>query len=212
MKFENYNEDQYDLLRELTNIAIGQTTAELGHLWNTRVEFSIPQVNMVTFNDMRGRLLELYASFSGVSVVKQVFEGLLEGEILLIFGEDGMSAVAKLKGQNDPLTLKEEQSLLRETTATITRSSLNGLIESFDGEISLRKLSIFCERKPFMNFLNDLFPRGKQENTQWKYSLLINVIFTASDDNFDCFILILLSEASVEKLRCELEQLIEEEY
>jgi len=42
LKFENYNEDQYDLLRELTNIAIGQATAELDHLWNTLVEFSIP--------------------------------------------------------------------------------------------------------------------------------------------------------------------------
>jgi chemotaxis protein CheC len=212
LKFENYNEDQYDLLRELTNIAIGQATAELDQLWNTRVEFSIPQVSMVAFNDMRGKLLEFYASFSGVSVVKQIFDGLLSGEILLIFGEEAMSAVSKLKGKNEALNLEEEQILLRDTSITIAGASLNGLIESFDGEISLGKLFFFCERQPFMNFLNDLFPRGRQESSQWKYSLLINVVFTASEDNFDCFILIFLSKASIEKLRRELDQLIEEEY
>jgi len=167
---------------------------------------------MVSFDDMRGTLLELYASFSGVSVVKQVFDGLLSGEILLIFGEEAMSAVAKLKDQNEPFNLEEEKMLLRETSATIAKATLNGLIESFDGEISLRELSIFCEHKPFMNFLNDLFPRGRQDTTPWKHSLLINVIFTASDDNFDCFIVIFLSEHSIEQLRRELDQLIEEEY
>jgi len=212
LKFENYNEDQYDLLRELTNIAIGQVTAELDQLWNTMVNFSIPQVSMISFEDMRGTLLELYASFSGVSVVKQVFDGLLSGEILLIFGEDAMSAVAKLKAQNESLSIEEERILLRETSATIANYSLKGLIESFDGKVSLRQLSIFCEHKPFMELLNDLFPRGTQDTTPWKHSLLINVIFTASSDNFDCFIVIFLSEDSIEKLRGELTKLIEEEY
>jgi len=208
---EDYNEDQYDLLRELTNIAIGQAAAELDSVWNTRVDFSIPKVKMVSFSDMRGKLLELYASFSGVSVVKQSFGGMLSGEILLIFGEEAMSTVAVVLGKEGELSVRREQTMLGETSQVIAGACLNSLIGSFEGEIHFIDLSIFCEHLPFMDLLNKLFPRGTLPKN-WKYSLLINVIFQAIEGNFDCFIVIFLSEPSIEELRCQLDKLIEEEY
>ncbi|MEK8015891.1 MAG: chemotaxis protein CheC [Candidatus Parabeggiatoa sp.] len=208
---KDYNEDQYDLLRELTNIAIGQAAAELDGMLNTTVDISIPKVSLVSFTDMRGKFLEIYASFSEVSVVKQTFEGLLNGEALLIFGEEAMSTVAVLLGEDVALSLEREQALLHETSHILANACLNGLAESLESEINITQSSLFCLQKPFMDFLNDLFPRGKRVSA-WKYSLLINVILKARTSNFDCFIVIFLSEPSIDKLRCQLDKLIEEEY
>ncbi len=208
---KDYNEDQYDLLRELTNIAVGQAAAELDGMLNTTVDISIPKVSMVPFTDIRGKLLELSASFSCVSVVKQAFDGLLSGEALLIFGEEAMPTIAALLGEEVALNPEREQTLFHETSHILANACLNGLAESLDGEINITQSSLFCLHKPFMDLLNDLFPRGKRAST-WKYSLLINVVLKARMGNFDCFIVMFLSEPSIDELRGQLDKLIEQEY
>lgn len=208
---KDYNEDQYDLLRELTNIAIGQAAAELDEMLNTTVDISIPKVSMVSFTDMRGKFLEFYASFSAVSVVKQSFDGLLNGEAILIFGDEAMPTIAMLLGEEVALSIEREQALLREISHILANACLNSLAESLTGEININQSNLFCQHKPFMDLLNDLFPRGQSAST-WKYSLLINVIFKTRIGNFDCFIVIFMSEPSIEDLRYHLDKLIEEEY
>jgi len=208
---KDYNEDQYDLLRELSNIAIGQAAAELDCMLNTTIDISIPKVSIISFTNMRAKVLELYASLSEISVVKQVFDGFLNGKAFLIFGEEAMSTVAVQLGEKVALSIEREQTLLRKTSHILANTCLNSLAESLSGEINLFESSIFCQHKPFMDCLTKLFYSGKCRTT-WQYSLLINFLLKTSTGHFECFIVIVLSEQSIDELRCQLDKLIEEEY
>lgn len=208
MDVEDYNEDQYDVLRELTNIAMGEATANLDEKWNTFVKFTIPHVEMVSYTDVRGILLGLYRSFADVHVVKHDFQGILNGQVLVTFSSEAMPTIAKLIN-NETISFEQEKTLLLNTSNILARACLSGLANSLNIEVNLTNSFIYRLNQPFKEMLKELFASDK---LPWKYNLLINVILEASEGSFQCFLVLFLSEPSIEELRSALDKLIEEEY
>ncbi len=83
--------EQLDALAEFVNVGVGRAAASLNDLVSNHVELSVPQVQLLTFDEM-GRALGGMAN-EPVSSVQMGFRGSLDGSAFLVFPQ---ASAAKL--------------------------------------------------------------------------------------------------------------------
>ena len=75
-----YSEEQLDMMKEISNIALGNSATSLSNLLNARINMSIPNVHIESISDF-------IEEIDDVEVIGKILilKGDIEGTVLLLF-------------------------------------------------------------------------------------------------------------------------------
>ena len=80
MEYKNLTSFQLDALREVTNIGAGNSTTSLSMLLGTKIDMSVPNVNIIEFEE----LLNSYKENEVVAVLVKVFDDIPEAYFMYL--------------------------------------------------------------------------------------------------------------------------------
>jgi len=128
-------DDERDAVTELLNIAIGQAAASLSQLVEDEVRLSVPFVDFLTPSQAASRLEQETQGADSVAV-RQHFEGLFYGDILLIFPEKrSLDLVRHMLG--DQVPLEQLTELEQEALLEVGNIILNACLGSLANQLGL---------------------------------------------------------------------------
>ncbi len=196
------SEDQRDALAEIVNIGMGRAGASLAEILDEFVILSVPQIRLVSSQDIGEALEELIGAESLVSAIRQPFYNHLHGEALVVYDEHGCRDLADIMGHEGTLDEKVEEELLLDIGNILAGASLQGVAEQLQAEITFSPPSILANHVPVSELLDP-------DELEWSYSLLIEVNFTLEQRQFKSHLLIMLSEDSIDTLIQDIEAFME---
>jgi len=117
--------DFLDAVAEVLNVGMGYAAAVLSEMVNEEVRLSVPQVMFVSRPDALTHLQS--KTHKEVSGVSQHFEGLMGGDVLLLFPEDKSLELVRAVLQQD-LSFEELTEMEQEAMTEIGNVILNGCL------------------------------------------------------------------------------------
>ncbi|MCR6631025.1 MAG: chemotaxis protein CheC [Magnetospirillum sp.] len=128
-------ETERDAVTELLNIAIGHAAASLSQLVEDEVHLSVPFVDFLT-PDQAVERLEVETQGADSVAVRQHFQGLFYGDILLIFPEKrSLDLVRHMLG--DEVPLEQLTELEQEALLEVGNIILNACLGSLANQLAL---------------------------------------------------------------------------
>lgn len=123
----NFNDQYYDVLKEIGNIGAGNATTALSQMLNTRVDMAVPKVRLMEFKEVGDAMGGEDQLVAGIYLA---VEGDITGSIMFIQRkESARNMVSKLMGmelEGDEFN-ELELSALKEIGNIITGAYLNSL-------------------------------------------------------------------------------------
>lgn len=123
----NFNDQYYDVLKEIGNIGAGNATTALSQMLNTRVDMAVPKVRLMEFKEVGDSMGGEDQLVAGIYLA---VEGDVTGSIMFIQRkESARNMVSKLMGmelEGDDFS-EMELSALKEIGNIITGAYLNSL-------------------------------------------------------------------------------------
>jgi chemotaxis protein CheC len=189
-----YTEDQNDALQEVVNIAMGQAGDSLARILGSFVELSVPRISLVTVADVIDTVAAMVGHDAEVSAVRQAFYNSLRGEAIVVFSQNGATALADLMGYKADLDATAAQELLLEVANLQVGAVVNGISETLGTELSFSAPSLMGERTSLDQVL-------VAERLSWTHALLMEVHFTVEGRDFRCHLLMFMTEEAIDTLR-----------
>jgi len=201
MTLEILNADQKDALQEISNIAMGTAAAGLAKVLESFVRLSVPRITIVETSRIADRLAASLPPHREVSAVRQAFYGPVEGEVVVVFGEDGCNELADLLAHDgDAGAVKEE--LLLDVSNILIGACINGIAHQLATELSFSPPEILCTAVPLEQVFAGHQPTCEQ-------ALLIEIDFSMEARSFACHMLTFLAPDSFGELRSSLSRFLE---
>lgn len=128
-------EIERDAVTEILNVAIGQAASSLSQLVEDEVRLSVPFVDFLTPEEAAERLGREGGSSESVAV-RQHFEGLFYGDIMLIFPEQrSLDLVRQMLG--DQVPLEQLTELEQEALLEVGNIILNACLGSLANQLAM---------------------------------------------------------------------------
>jgi chemotaxis protein CheY-P-specific phosphatase CheC len=127
---KDYEPDELDAYREMANIAMGRAGEQLAKLLGEFISLPIPNVNLITNNEIHMAMMDLKRNTS-VSAVSQGFIGSgINGEALVLFNDSNLTNVGKLLNYTQDGDNEEyELEALMDISNILIGACLNALSE-----------------------------------------------------------------------------------
>ncbi len=198
-----YTEDEQDMLQEVVNIAIGQAASSLAKIFDTFVVLSVPQIALVGSSTLATSVTSLIGEHEeGIIGVRQAFYNQLCGEAFAIYGRKGCTGLAEQLGyESEQLDLVDEEVLL-DITNVLVGACLCGVAEQLDRELSFTAPAL-CSGQDSTEELLEL------RDHSWTESLLVQTRLGFEGQEFQCHLVILMAEDTMEELRLALVDVME---
>lgn len=168
-----FNSLQLDALREVSNIGVGNAATALSTLLGTKVDISVPAVNMIKLSD----LLEEAGERAVIGIIVRVVGDIL-GNILIIFEQDtAQDMISYLLKQNEDELNEMGVSVLCEVGNILSGSYMNS-ISSFTGLNVIASVpAVACD------MISAILATTFMESGQYdEYILDIETVFIKEDD------------------------------
>jgi len=202
MNPEFLDADQKDALQEISNIAMGTAASGLAKVLESFVRLSVPRISIVETSRVAERLSTTLGQHSEVSAVRQAFYNQMEGEVIVVFGEEGCADLADLLDYeaDGPEALKQE--LLLDVSNILVGACMNGIAQQLQSQVSYSPPEILCSAVP----LDRLFAGHRPTCEQ---ALLIEIDFSLEARSFSCNMLTFFAPESFGTLRTSLARFLE---
>lgn len=94
-----YSSEQLDIIKEVSNIALGNSATSLSELLNARISMSVPNINIESIGDF-------ISSIDETEVIGKILilKGQIEGSILILFDIDTAKKIVSNIGQGKLLS------------------------------------------------------------------------------------------------------------
>ena len=195
------NTDLYDCYREITNIAMGQAADLLARLLNVFVVLPVPRVNLIEASELH-MALQLANYEDTFSAVCQGFIGQgISGEALLIFNDSSFTDIASLMNYEGKIDDAVEIELIMDTASILIGACLKGIAEQLDMSFSFGHpvvLGQHCQ-----------VPELVKASSRWKKTLAIEVNYRIENHKFNCDLLLLFTEDTIETMNKKVACLLE---
>ncbi len=123
MEYKNLTSFQLDALREVTNIGAGNSATSLSMLLGTKIDMSVPNVNIIEFEE----LLNSYKENEVVAVLVKVFDD-IPGSILYVFEKDiALKMISKMISKDEAALTEMGVSAISEIGNIIASSFMNSI-------------------------------------------------------------------------------------
>ncbi|MBD3241883.1 MAG: hypothetical protein GF331_14940 [Chitinivibrionales bacterium] len=203
MSFSTLTEDHYDALREIVNIAMGQASAGLAALFDTRVMLHVPDIALTEASSLATELAAVAPKEARQAAVRQAFFGGLNGEAIVLHARTGADLASSLLGYEGPCTEAAEREFYLDTSNMLTGAILGGLTKQLSIDIGYSP--------PTLLSLQTKAPALARECGQgWEYALRVSIVFRLESHQFECRVLIFLPENAGSALYDALERFLEE--
>jgi chemotaxis protein CheC len=194
MNAEFLDSDQKDALQEISNIAMGSAASGLATVLESFVSLSIPRISIIETSRLTARLSETFPGLPQVSAVRQAFYGHMEGEVIVIFGEEGCNELADLLGHSREITESVKEELLLDVTNILIGACMNGMAHQLGYTLNFSAPAILCRGVAVDRVFAGHAPVCAQ-------ALLIQIDFALEARSFVCHLLTFLTPESFEPLR-----------
>ena len=185
-------EDQRDALQELMNISMGQAANSLAHLIETKIGISIPKISAVT----PAELFTLINRSENAFYTRQSFLGDIQGEVLAVVSEQGLTEVASLLEYEAPLSQSDIEETILELSNILAGACLAGLSNQLELATNLNMPTLFSPNKASFTELN------------WQHSLVMEVQFDIELSSFSMRVVFCLDRASLVRLTETIDELL----
>tara|TARA_B100002003_G_C13979415_1_gene473705 strand:+ start:218 stop:802 length:585 start_codon:yes stop_codon:yes gene_type:complete len=186
------NADQQDALQELLNISMGQAANSLAHLIETKIGISIPKIASVTPE----QLFSIIAEESGAFYTRQSFLGDVQGEVMSVISQQGLSEVGALLEYDEPLSKNDVEEIILELSNILAGACLAGLAEQLELKTNLNMPTLFSPKRA--NFVE----------LQWLNSLVMEVQFDIELSSFSMRVVFCLDDSSLNVLTETIDELL----
>ena len=125
---QQFSSIQLDALREVTNIGVGNAATALSNLIGTKIDMSVPSVNMIELNS----IINDFGEYPVLGIIVRVL-GEIPGNILILFKENiAKEIISSLLGTKEEKFTEMGASVLGEI-GNILSSSYMSAISLFTG-------------------------------------------------------------------------------
>jgi chemotaxis protein CheC len=202
MNSDFLNADQKDALQEISNIAMGTAASGLAKVLDSFVRLSVPRISIVETSRIAELLAANFPQHHEISAVRQAFYNQVDGEVVVIFGEEGWRDLADLLDYDADGPETSKQELLLEVSNILVGACMNGITQQLGSQISYSPPEILCRAEP----LDRLFV-GHRPTCDM--ALLIEIDFSLEARSFSCHMLTFFAPESFETLRTSLSRFLE---
>lgn len=123
MEYKNLTSFQLDALKEVTNIGAGNSATSLSMLLGTKIDMSVPSVNLIEFEE----LLNSNKENEVVAVLVKVFDD-IPGSILYVFEKDiALKMISKMISKDEAAVTEMGISVISEIGNIIASSFMNSI-------------------------------------------------------------------------------------
>ena len=186
------NEDQRDALQELMNISMGQAANSLAHLIETKIGISIPKISAVTPSE----LFSLINRSENAYYTRQSFLGDIQGEVMAVVSESGLTEGASLLEYEAPLSKSDVEETILELSNILAGACLAGLSNQLQLATNLNMPTLFSPNK------------GSFVELNWQHSLVMEVQFDIELSSFSMRVVFCLDRTSLIKLTDTIDELL----
>ncbi|MBU5454625.1 chemotaxis protein CheC [Caproiciproducens sp. MSJ-32] len=124
MEYKNLTSFQLDALKEVTNIGAGNSATSLSMLLGTKIDMSVPSVNLIEFEE----LLNSNKENEVVAVLVKVFDD-IPGSILYVFEKDiALKMISKMISKDEAALTEMGISVISEIGNIIASSFMNSIV------------------------------------------------------------------------------------
>lgn len=198
----DFRDEHCEALQEVANIGMGQAGDILARTLSVFVELSIPNIRIVTPEEVSNTIADLINMRSDVTAVRQGFFNHWHGEAIIVFDQNGCSQLAELMGYPKELDASSEVELFLDVGNVLAGACLNGIGETLGIQFRYHAPSILASRIAPHDLL-----KGNQLN--WQQALLMEVSFGLKDHAFKSHLIVMLAEDSIPALCSDIERFIE---
>lgn len=191
---EIFSEDQYDALREISNIAMGRASRALAMLLNLFVELSVPDIIVLDADQVGDRLRSLGGCEQGVAAVRQSFFGGMSGEVISLHTRGSSTDIVDLLGYQGKIDAAKEREFLLDVSNLLSGAVLNGISQQLGIEIGFSPPSLIEERVQLDELKVD-------QDAAWTHALFSQVHFQFEEREFASRLLIFLPDRSFATIR-----------
>lgn len=182
--------DLRDCYREVANVAMGRAADLLARLLDIFVVMPLPNVNMITRDELR-MTLEQVAKGEKISAVCQGFIGAgIAGEALLVFNESSIHDIARLLRHEGELDGMAEMELLVDIASVLISACLKGIAEQLDITFSQGPPQLLGQHLQVAELLQN-------NPLQWQSTMAIEMGYRIENCNINCDLLLLFAEDSL---------------
>lgn len=174
MEYQNLTSFQLDALREVSNIGAGNAATSLSVLLGSKIDMSVPNMNLIAFDE----LFNSYRENEVVAVLVKVLDE-IEGSILYIFDSTvAFNIISKMTLATEDKLTEMGISVIGEIGNIIASSFMNAIAE-FTG------LRITASVPAVVNdMINAILVSTFMETGQYQdYVLDIETLFTGEEEN-----------------------------
>ena len=125
MDYLSLTELQLDALKEVSNIGAGNAATSLSTLMGTKIDMSVPNMNVIPFDE----LYDSYKENEVVAVLVKVLDD-IEGSILYVFNEDvAINIISKMTLEKENKLTDMGLSVIGEIGNIISSSFMNSIAD-----------------------------------------------------------------------------------
>ncbi|WP_116918879.1 response regulator [Tamilnaduibacter salinus] len=195
--------DQWlDVLRELSNVAMGRAGDLLARLLNVFIRLPVPRVNELTPNELRMALTATKDGGSWSGACQGFIGSGLCGEALLMFSESRFADMANLLGYPDAGEPGLETEVLMDISSILTGAFLKGLGDQLDVNFGISHPVVLGTHLR----VDDLL---EQNTDRWQNMLAIELNYAVEAPDIRCHFLLLFAEEAIPLLRERLSYLLD---
>lgn len=205
-----YTDDQYEMLKEVVNLAMGQAGKDLATVLNSFVDLSVPEIQIVEAEHIAEKVIKesVFQESERVNLFKQNFQSMsfLDGEAIVIFNNETRQRFAQILGVSGTLNSIEEIDFMLELTNLMVGACLNSISEQlFNQKMSFSPPELVSENSVLRNIVYETF---KRRNLKWEYTLLSKITFVLKDRSFKSDLLIFISEKAIQAVNESLNKML----
>ncbi len=209
----NYNEDEFDELKETFNIAMGRAASDLAVLLKSFVDLKVPEIKIVEAEKVVNTVLKesVFEESEPVVCFKQGFYNdiFVDGEAVVILNEETRRSLSDILGLDEKMDQTGEIDFMYEMCNLMVGVCLNSIsTQLFDREMSFTQPKLISENRALKKLAYEIFQR---RNLKWDYTLLAKITFVLRDKYFKSDLLIFISEKANELVHKAVAELVEEE-
>jgi chemotaxis protein CheC len=202
MNTEFLDADQKDALQEISNIAMGTAASGLGKVLESFVRLSVPRISIIETSHIAERLAKSLPRLREVSAVRQAFYSHVEGEVIVVFGEEGCNELADLLAHDGNGSEEATQELLLDVSNILVGACMNGIAHQLGSELSFSPPEVLCRAVSMDRLFAGHQPTCKQ-------ALLIEIDFSLEARSFVCHMLTFFAPESFAALRSSLARFLD---
>lgn len=174
MEYKNLTSFQLDALREVSNIGAGNSATALSMLLGTKIDMSVPNMNIIEFDELFNSCKENEV----VAVLVRVLDD-IPGSVLYIFEEDvALNMISKMTYKDEKTFTEMGISVIGEIGNIISSSFMNA-IANFTGLKATASVPAVANDMLSAILISTFVETGQHE----EYVLDIETLFIGEGDN-----------------------------